>query len=296
MPYSATIFAFITISLWSFLAYFAARLNHVPPFLLVGIALCTSGIIGVVKFSSWRVPPKTLAVGIGGIFGYHFLYFTAFRYAPAVEANLINYLWPLLIVLLSPLYLPGYALRPHHLIGAIIGLIGAGLIVTGGRLSLDLVNLEGYLLALGAALAWSSYSLLTKRLPPFPTAAVGTFCLFSGLLSLLVYLLESFNKESHFSLSSSDWLSLLLLGAGPMGAAFFTWDAALKRGDPRIIGSLTYITPLTSTLVLVLMGGLRLTWVSGMAMLLIVAGAVIGSLDLFSPEGKRITNKSNGGL
>jgi drug/metabolite transporter (DMT)-like permease len=72
-----------------------------------------------------------------------------------------------------------------------------------------------------------------------------------------------------------------------MGAAFFTWDAALKRGDPRIIGSLAYITPLTSTLVLVLMGGRRLTWVSGMAMLLIVTGAVIGSLDLFSPGGKR---------
>jgi drug/metabolite transporter (DMT)-like permease len=292
MPYSATIFAFITISLWSFLAYFAAQLNHVPPFLLVGIALCTSGVIGAVKLRSWRVPLKTLAVGIGGIFGYHFLYFTAFRYAPAVEANLINYLWPLLIVLLSPLYLPGYALRLHHLIGATIGLIGAGLIVTGGHLSLDLTNLKGYLLALGAALAWSSYSLLTKRLPPFPTAAVGAFCLFSGLLSLLVYLIESLNNQSNFSLSSQDWILLLLLGAGPMGTAFFTWDAALKRGDPRIIGSLAYITPLTSTLVLVFMGGRRLTWVSGIAMLLIIAGAVIGSLDLFSREGKHVIKES----
>jgi drug/metabolite transporter (DMT)-like permease len=65
-----------------------------------------------------------------------------------------------------------------------------------------------------------------------------------------------------------------------MGAAFFTWDAALKRGDPRIIGSLTYLTPLNSTLVLVMVGGRSLTWISGIAMMLIVGGAVLGSLDL----------------
>jgi drug/metabolite transporter (DMT)-like permease len=76
-----------------------------------------------------------------------------------------------------------------------------------------------------------------------------------------------------------------LLGVGPLGAAFFTWDAALKRGDPRIIGSLTYITPLTSTVVLVLVGGRSFTWVSALAMLLIISGALLGSLDLLRGWG-----------
>ncbi len=67
-----------------------------------------------------------------------------------------------------------------------------------------------------------------------------------------------------------------------MGAAFFTWDAALKRGDPRIIGSLAYLTPMTSTLVLILLGGYTMTWISALAMVLIVSGAVIGSWDLFT--------------
>ena len=280
MPLSAILLALGAVGLWSFLAFLGAQLSHLPPFLLVGIALCVCGLVSSVRLRSWRVPWKTFAVGVGGIFGYHFLYFTAFQHAPAVEANLINYLWPLLIVLLSPLLLPGYALRSHHLAGAAVGLLGAGLIVTGGRLSLDLAYLDGYLLAAGAALAWSSYSLLTKRLPPFPTGAVGGFCFFSGLFSLGVYFLSA-SRPLEVVLSLRDWIYLLLLGAGPMGAAFFAWDAALKRGDPRVIGSLAYLTPLTSTLVLVFLGRRPLTWVSGSAMALIVAGAVIGSWELF---------------
>ena len=121
---------------------------------------------------------------------------------------------------------------------------------------------------------------MTKRLPRFPTAAVGAFCLASGLLALGAYWLTS-GKINLAALTADDWLSLVLLGAGPMGVAFFTWDAALKRGDPRIIGSLTYLTPLTSTLVLILVGGQSLNWVSALAMFLIIAGAVIGSLDLW---------------
>ena len=273
--------ALLAVLLWSFLAFLGARVTHVPPFLVVGVALSTSGLVGTARLPAWRVPLKTFLVGIGGLFGYHFLYFSAFQYAPVVEANLINYLWPLLIVLLSPLFLPGYSLRGHHIAGALLGLAGAALIVSGGRFRLDLDHLRGYLLMGGAALAWSSYSLMTKRLPPFPTAAVGGFCLASGLLSLGVYYLQAAPLASAARLAPGDWLSLLLLGAGPMGAAFYLWDAALKRGDPRIIGSLAYLTPLTSTLVLVLAGGRALTWVSGAAMLLIILGAVLGSLDLF---------------
>jgi drug/metabolite transporter (DMT)-like permease len=283
MPASATLLALTTILLWSFLAFLGARVSHLPPFLVVGIALCVSGVIGMTRIRGWRVPLATFLVGVGGIFGYHFLYFSSLKFAPPVEASLMNYLWPLLIVLLSPLFLAGYKLHPHHLLGACTGLAGAGLILTGGQMSLDLANLKGYLLAAGAALVWASYSLMTKRLKPFPTTAVGGFCLASGLLALAAYWIGSRGAAQPVELTRSDWISLLLLGAGPMGAAFFTWDAALKRGDPRVIGSLAYLTPLTSTVVLVLLGGHTLTWASGLAMCLIVSGAVIGSLDLFRP-------------
>lgn len=281
MPASAILLALITLLLWSFLATLGAQLSQVPPLLLVGVALCISGGVGSVRLRSWKVPWQTFGVGVAGIFGYHFLFFAALQSAPAVEANLINYLWPLLIVLLSPLFLPHFRLRPHHLAGALAGLAGAGLIVTGGRLNLNPLYLKGYLLAAGAAIIWSSYSLLTKRLPPFPTSAVGGFCFFSGLLALGVYALTANPLQAVSRLTPSEWVFLSLLGLGPMGLAFYTWDAALKRGDPRVIGSLAYFTPLSSTLILVLLGGGWLTWVSSIAMTLIIFGAILGSLDLF---------------
>jgi drug/metabolite transporter (DMT)-like permease len=276
----ATILALTTIALWSFLAYLGASLNNVPPFLLAGIALSISGLVGAIRFKLWKVPLKTLIMGVCGIFGYNFLYFFALQNAPAIEASLINYLWPLLIVVLSPVILTGYKLRAYHLIGAVAGLVGAGLIVTGGHLNLDMANINGYLFAGAAAVTWSCYSLLTKKAPPFSTAAVGGFCLISGILSIVIH----FIIEPSYMPTQRDWFFLILLGTGPLGAAFFTWDAAMKKGDPRIIGSLSYLTPLTSTLVLVVLGGHEFKWVTGIAMILIVAGALIGSWDMLRPQ------------
>lgn len=272
----------LSILIWSTLAVLGSRLGHLSPFLSVGVALTLGGLVGLAKVRDWKVPPTTFLLGVGGIFGYHALLFMAFRLAPAVEVNLLQYLWPLLIVVLSPLYLTDHSLGSHHVVGSILGLTGATLVISGGRLSLDLARLPGYLLALAAALTWSSYSLLTKRVRPFPTGAVGGFCLASGLLSLGFYGLETLASGNTLqSLTYQDWTYLVLLGLGPMGAAFYTWDAALKLGDARIIGALAYLTPLLSTLNLVVMGGKSLSWVSVAAMVLIVLGAGVGSLDLF---------------
>jgi drug/metabolite transporter (DMT)-like permease len=280
MPLTALILALCAILLWSFLALLGAGLQEAPPLLTVAIALLISGMVSMVRIRDWKAPLKTLAVGVGGLFGYHFFYFTALQHAPAVEASLMNYLWPLLIVVLSPLFLPSFPLRPNHVIGAVIGLCGAGLIVTGGRIKLDVTYLDGYLYAALAALIWASYSLMTKRLPVFSTGAVGAFCFLSGALSLGIYFVQGGSLASIQELSLHQWVFLLLLGVGPLGAAFFVWDAALKRGDPRIIGAMAYSTPLLSTLNLVWLGGYSITWVSAAAVVLIVSGAVIGSLGL----------------
>ncbi len=277
MPATATLLALVTLTLWSFLAFLVAELQAVPPFLLVGLALTLSGLLGLPRWRAWRVPRRTFAVGVYGLFGYHLLFFLAFRYAPAVEANLLNYLWPLLIVLLTPLFLPGYRLHARSLLGAALGLAGVALIVSGGCVQPDLRYLPGYLLAGSAALVWATYSLLTKRLPAFPTAAVGGFCLASGLLALgTAALLGEWQTMPWGSLTLRQWGYLFLLGAGPMGAAFYTWDAALKRGDPRLIGALAYLTPLASTLILRLLGRRPLTGLSLAAMALIVRGAALG--------------------
>jgi drug/metabolite transporter (DMT)-like permease len=276
------------ILLWSSLALISSRLGHLPPILTAGIALFIGGLIGIIRVREWRVSAVTLLVGIGGIFGYHLMLFTAFRLSPMLEANLINYLWPLLIVLFTPLLLPGFGLRTGHVAGAVMGLAGAALIVTGGSIHPDLSALPGYLLAAAAAVTWAVYSLLTKRLPAFGSGAVGAFCLAAGTLSLGVYAAHA-GTAGFAVIRTGDWPLLLLLGVGPMGTAFFLWDAALKRGDPRVIGSLSYVTPLLSTLALALAGGRRLSLLSAAAMALIIAGAAVGSLS----PGKRTVRRAD---
>ena len=273
---TAPLLALGAIALWATLATLGVSLSHVPPFLLTGLALLIGSIVALplsrFDFRQWRVPPATLTLGIYGLFGYHFLLFTAFRHAPPVEANLVNYLWPLGIVVMAPLFLPGVRLGLVHVLAALLGFGGAALVILGGR-SLTGGFTWGYLPALGAAFVWASYSLMTKRVRPFPTAAIGLFGLVSGLLSLACHAL----MESAVTLSARDWGLITLMGLGPLGAAFFLWDAALKRGDARHIGLLSFLTPLLSTLLLLAVRGERPSATVGIAAAMIVGGAVLGT-------------------
>lgn len=267
--------AFVAIMLWSTLAVSGVLLAHMPPFFLVGVTLLIGGLCGLPWARDWRVPRWTFALGIYGIFGYHLCIFLALRLAPPVEANLLNYLWPLLMVLLSPVLLKGLTLGLRHVLAGLLGFAGAALVITGGRLEFSTEGTWGYLFAGSAAVIWSTYSLLTKRVPPFPTGAIGLFCAVSGVGSLIVHFLS----EPSYNPSLGEVGFLFYLGVGPMGAAFYLWDHAMKRGDPRSIGALSYVTPLISTTFLALSGRATLSASALAALVLILAGAVLGSFS-----------------
>lgn len=222
----------------------------------------------------WKVPLPTLAVGIYGLFGFHFLLFIALRNAPAVEANLINYLWPLGMVVMAPLFLKGVSLHVRHVVAALIGFAGAAIAILcrGGAMSGGGFH-PGYAIALASAFVWASYSLMTRRLPTFPTAAVGGFAAASGLLSLLCHAL----LEPSIALTQHDILLIAILGLGPLGGAFFLWDAAIKIGDTRRIGLLAFATPILSTVMLLITTGQPLQWNVAIAAALVVGAAFWGS-------------------
>jgi drug/metabolite transporter (DMT)-like permease len=263
------------IGLWSTLAALGVALSHLPPFWLTGMALLIGSVCAWPlmrgDLRQWRVPPGTLLLGIYGLFGYHFLLFMALRLAPPVQANLINYLWPLGMVVMAPLFLPGLRLSARQLLAALIGFAAAAWVIVGGS-TLERAPLAGYLLALGAAWAWASYSLLTRRVAAFPTAAIGLFGLVSGALSLLCHFL----LEAPAVMQAADWILLIAIGLGPLGAAFYLWDAALKRGQPQQIGFLSFATPLLSTLILSAVRGEMPSASLGLAGLLIVGAAWLG--------------------
>jgi len=274
---SATLYAMGAIACWALLATLGVALQHVPPFLLTGMALVLGSIptwpLAARRPGLWRIPLSTLALGVVGLFGFHFLLFLALRTAPPVQANLVNYLWPLLIVVLAPVLLPGMRLHPVHVAAALLGFAGAAVAILGPSQPIDGAWSWGYLLALGSALTWACYSLLTRRVRPFPTVAVGLFGLVSGVLSLLCHLV----LEPATTLVAQDWLLLAIAGLGPLGAAFLMWDKALKLGDPRQIGILSYLTPLSSTAMLMLTGAGPFTWSITLAAAMIIGAAILGT-------------------
>ena len=241
---------------------------------MTGLGLVIGSLIALplakFKISALKVRPRTLAIGVYGLFGFHLALFAALQSAPPVQANLINYLWPLLIVLLAPLFLKT-KLRGKQIVAALIGFAGAALaILSGSKLSGGFEI--GYLYALAAAVIWATYSLLTKKFGNFPTSAIGTLALVSGVISLLAHLL----LEPAAQIAASDWLLIAVMGLGPLGGAFFLWDYALKHGSAQRVGLISFATPLLSTLLLVVSTGQQPSWLLAGSAGLIVFAAWLG--------------------
>jgi drug/metabolite transporter (DMT)-like permease len=279
---TATSIGFIAILLWALLALFTAASGTVPPFQLAAMTFLVAGLVGVASWvarpqgvKALRQRPVVWALGVGGLFGYHALYFAALRLAPPAEAGLVNYLWPLLIVLFSAL-LPGERLRTAHVAGALLGFAGVAVLIAGkGALDARPEHLPGYFCAAAAAFVWGAYSVLSRRFGEVPTDAVAGFCLATSALSLVCHLAF---ETSVWPASATQWLAILALGIGPVGAAFYVWDIGMKRGDIRLLGVASYAAPVLSTLILVLAGYAEPTLTLALSCALIVAGALVATL------------------
>ena len=266
------------ILLWALLALFTAAAGGIPTFQLAAMTFLVGGAVGCLSFlrdparaRALRQPPRVWALGVGGLFGYHALYFLALRLAPPVEASLVNYLWPLLIVLFSAWLPRSGGLRPGHLAGGLLGLSGVAILFAGRDAGFSASALPGYGAALAAAFVWAGYSVLSSRAAAVPTDAVAGFCLATGLLSLACHLCV---ETTVWPADATAWAAIVLLGIGPVGAAFYLWDIGCKHGDVRILGVAAYAAPLLSTLVLVATGYAEARPVLALSSLLIVAGAL----------------------
>jgi drug/metabolite transporter (DMT)-like permease len=282
-PRTATLIGLTAILMWSLLSVLTVATGKIPAFQLAAMTFAIGAAVALASFlfrpsafGALKQPLVAWVVGVGGLFGYHALYFLALRFAPPAEAGLLNYLWPLLIVLFSSL-LPGERLAPHHIIGALLGLAGTVLLLVGNLGGFAPGQVPGLAAAFVAAFVWAAYSVMSRKLKAVPTDAVAGFCLATALLAALVHLMV---ETTVWPETLGQWLAIIALGVGPVGAAFFVWDIGMKRGDIRVLGAASYATPLLSTLFLILAGFAQATATIAIAAVLIAGGGLIAAKDM----------------
>lgn len=264
---------FGAVLLWSFVATFSYLLSNLPPLFLTGAALFLGGLFFLPKARLWTWDWHFILAGVIAFFLYHFLLFIALRTATPVECNIVNYLWPLLLVLLAPLFDRRLRWKFIHLAGGLLGFLGAFIAIYNPSIARLSGGFHyGYVLAFGAALTWPIYSLYLKRFPHVSSWTMGLVCLITGILSLGA----SFAFSETITISGRDILYLVLFGLGPLGFSFALWDYALKNADPRKIGTLSYLTPILSTFWLTLVSGHELNIKLALALFLVVGGAILG--------------------
>lgn len=259
------------------LALLSRAASGLPPLQLTAMSFGVSGVLGLVwlaargRLRDLRQPPLAWLHGVGGLFGFHALYFASLARAPAAAANLINYTWPLLLVLLSAAML-GMRLTWRHGAGTALALAGCAALLAGGA-AFPAGAALGYALAGASAVTWALYSVLARRFPGVPVGAMAGFCAGTAVLAGGLHLLT----EATFVPGAEAWAAVLALGVGPVGAAFALWDRGMKRGDPRLLGTLAFATPVLSTLLLAAAGFAPFTPVMLGAAVLVAAGGFIAS-------------------
>jgi drug/metabolite transporter (DMT)-like permease len=284
-PNTATALGVSAIVLWATLASLTALKGPLPPFQTTAIVFTIGGALMVLiaalrgRAALLRPTPASLALGIYGLFVYHALYFAALSLAPPAEASLISSLWALLTVLLSGL-LPGHRLRFAHIAGALLGFSAAILLVhdklgAGPDLGRDLAGARwGYLLALGCALVWSSYSVASRLLAAIPSESLAAPSLVTAALAGLCSLaFETWTAPAGWVA----WAALAGLGVGPLGAAFLLWDIGMKKGNVPLLGVLSYAALILSTALLVALGFAEPAWTLAVACALMVAAALVAT-------------------
>lgn len=284
---TATLAGGAAIIMWALLALLTDLSGTMPPFQLAAITFAIGTLVGI-GWSMARPPAKrwpkrwgVIIAGSCGLFAYHALYFMALRNAPAIEASLIAYLWPLLIVVGSAL-LPGQRLRWFHVVGALCGFAGTGLIVTGGTGFAPKPEYAfGYGVALAAAFTWATYSLAARRIADVPSSVVTLYCAGSAILALIAHLLF---ETTIWPDGTGQWLAIIGLGLLPVGAAFYVWDHAMKHGHVAVIGAASYAAPLLSSLILIAAGRAAMSWQIWTACILITLGAIIAAKDLIGAK------------
>lgn len=271
----STLAGITAILMWAALALLGMMASNVPRFELLALCFAISAVIPLL-LPRKKQPPRPSRpnvwrhhlIGAGCLFLFHYCYFQALQLAPAVEVSLIGYLWPLFLSLL----LATRATRLQSLIGSVTGFVGVVVLVSGkGAGSFSWQYMDGYLLAFACALIWAGYSRYLKSANSYPLDIAWQ----SAAVALLAFTVHITTEDFYLPQTSLEWIGVILLGLGPVGGAFYLWEAGMRGATASMIASCSFFTPVLSACLLVISG--MNAWRSEIliALCLILTGSLI---------------------
>lgn len=218
-------------------------LSAVVIYLLVRIAKIPNLITHIKTNIITTIIPSFL-----GCFLYYVILYYAYSKTNGISVLVVQYTWPALIVLLSPLILKE-KLTYKGIIATILGFLAVFIVATKGNIvAIEWGNTYVLVIVLLGALAFALYSLLSKKIQGNPLVIVFLFFIWGSVFSFVSLLI--FGK---FMLPNSllSWVSLIINGAIINGISYFWWLKALQLEKANIIAPLVFITPVLATIFLV---------------------------------------------
>lgn len=272
-----TLIGYCALIFWALAAPFVVKIKTLPIFETLSIVFSVSFIFSAAKltvckqWSKLKQPWILGIVGFVGIYGNDVLYIAAFQNAPAAHADLINYLWPIIVILLTG-FLPNEKLTFRHLFAAASGFAGIYVLIGHGHTGFNHDYLFGYFLALMDALVWSAYTLLARHYGKSPVEIIGIYCGIGAIFSIIIHL----NLETFVIPSTMQWIILMSMGLVTQCLAYFFWDFGIKKGNFKMLTILSYGNPVLSVFFLIMFGMADLSSELFIACFLVTIGGAIG--------------------
>ena len=286
------LYALVTVILWSTAAPAVKSLTEGMSSLCVlgWSSLSASGFLllllflrgqaGTLRRYGLRDYGVLVLLGFTGMFLYSSLYYFGIDRLSAQEACILNYLWPVMIVLFSCLILKEPFTGRK---GAAITLSFSGVLVialwelsVSGGFSGDWPGIAACLLA---AVCYGLFCVLNKRLDPDQTVGMAVFW---AVACLGAFLLCALRGELRLP-TPPQAAGMLWLGVAVHGAPYLLWAVALNGvSNTARIANLAYLTPILSVLLSSLALGERLSPAYLAALILILAGILIQNLGVRS--------------
>lgn len=267
--------------MWSCYALLVSAMKGVPTFeMLTIIFLC--GFLAISarltirgEWHKIKQPLIVWIVGVVGILGNDFTTIAAFKAAPPVQVELINYLWPMMVVLFACL-LPGERFTFKHFLSAFIGLYGAYILMTHnhGMAGFHWNYMTGYILAFSGGVIWALYCLISRYHNNTPLDMLGMYFGIGAIVSFACH----WQYEPSVMPSAGQFIILAIMALTTSGLAYFCWDFGCKRGNVKLLSILTYGNPILSALLLIAFTTAHYSNYLAIAALLVVLASIISTV------------------